>query len=160
MIEKGLHSKNHSGFTLTELAIVLMGGVVVLGMGIPVATRVMDSYRLVMFAQTITTEIQYARMKSVASNESFRANFPAGQNYFQIGTAAGTVVAGPFYLPPGVSWGNVSFPGRYVTFLPTGNIIASGNGSGGAVTIANTKATKVDISVNSGGIIRQSSPYQ
>ena len=101
--------------------------------------------------QELGIDADYARMKAVSSNEEFHVNFPNGMNYYQVESDSGSVIAGPFYLPPGVNWNNgcggtdVSFGGKFVDFLPAGNIPLSGHGSAGRVRIVNTAGSKIDV---------------
>ena len=154
------------GFTLTEFALVILGTMIMLGAAVPILITSWNQYRLILAAQSLTAQMQYARMKSVSSNESLRVSFPNGQRTYQVETASGTVVAGPFYLPKDVSWNSadggsaVNFPGGYVSFNPTGSIPASGDGSGGRAKIISTSGYRIDIVVSRGGVIRQTSPYK
>jgi Tfp pilus assembly protein FimT len=154
------------GFSLTELAVVLLGGMILLVAGIPVLNTTMDQYRVVLAAQSITSQLQFARMKAVSSNEAFRVNFPADQNTYQVETSTGVVLAGPFTLPQGVQWNaadggtGVTFSGRFVTFLPTGNVPTSGTGTAGRAKIINQRGIRIDVVVNTGGSIRATPSYK
>jgi len=158
--------RDRSGFSLTELAVVLLGGMILLAAGVPVLNTTMDQYRLVLTAQSITNQLQFARMKAVSSNEAFRVNFPAGQEIYQVETDAGVVVAGPFNLPHGVRWNSVdggtgiTFGGGFVTFLPTGNVPTSGNGTAGSAKIINESGIRIDVVVSTGGAIRATPSYR
>ena len=156
---------SEKGFTMTEMVLVMVGGSIIIAMGMPLFNTMVNSYRLVMAGQAMAVQLHYARMKAVASNEEFHVNFPNGQTYYQVESSTGGVIAGPFYLPTGISWNNgcsgsdVSFGNRFVNFQPTGNIPTSGNGSGGRARIVNTSGSKIDVVVSSGGIIRQTPAY-
>lgn len=152
-------TRREEGFSLTEVTVVLIGALIIIAAAVPSLLQTLNQYRVVLAAQGITSQIQFARMKAVASNEEFRVDFPNGQNVYRVIDAAGNVISGPFTLPQGVSWNNVTFPGRFVRFLPTGNCAASGNGSPGMASIVNTRGTRIDVSVAIGGVIRQSVPY-
>lgn len=159
-------SHHDAGFSLTELLIVLLGAIIIAGIGVPVLGTILDQYGVVMAAQQITTELQYARMKAVSSNESLRVRFNHTENTFQIETDEGTIYTGPFTLPTGIRWNNgdggdaIAFEGQYVTFLPTGNVPSNGAGSAGRVKIINRSATRVDIVVSTAGSIRATTPYK
>src|SRR5206468_4814792 len=90
-----------SGFSLSELLIVIVAGLVIMAMATPALNRVLDSYRVVLAAQGVASQLQYARMKAVASNESFRVEFPSSSNQYQVlsGAAGGQLIGGPFFLP-------------------------------------------------------------
>ncbi len=164
MWRRSLVSGKDAGFSLIELIMVLGGAFIVLGIAVPVVNTVMDGYRLTLAAQALTSQMQFARMKSVSSNESFRVSFPTG-NLYQVESSGGNVIAGPFSLPPNVAWNDVdsgngiTFGGRYVAFTPTGNVPASGNGSPGRAKLINRDLVRVDVVVDTGGIIRQTPPY-
>jgi hypothetical protein len=153
------------GFSLIELLLVVAGGVILLGSAVPALNTMLDQYRIRMTAESIVSQLQFARMKSVSSNEPFRVNFPAAQRVFQVETSGGNLVAGPFSLARGVVWNStdsgdeVTFPGRYVTFLPTGNVALSGNGSAGRAKLIGRTGVRIDIVVSTGGVIRQTQPY-
>ncbi len=150
-----------SGFTLLELAMVLGGAFVVLGIAVPVVETILDGYRLTLAAQGVTMQMQYARMKAVSSNEPFRVNFPADlPGTYQVETSTGTRITGPFTLPSGVAWNGVTLPGHYVEFSPTGNVAATGNGSQGRVKLINRALSQVDVVVSAGGVIRQTPTYK
>lgn len=143
---------------------VVAGAVIVLGIAIPVVDTAMDGYRVTLAAQAITSQLQFARMKSVSSNESFRVSFPSGRVY-QVETSTGDIVAGPFSLPVNINWNTVdagdgiTFPGRYVQFTPTGNVATSGPGSAGRAKLISRGQVRVDVLVDIGGVIRQTQPY-
>ena len=153
------------GFTILEILIVVAGAAIILSMGVPVLNTVLEQYQVTLGAQSIVTQLQSARMKAVASNESFDVFFPDSQRRYQIQNG-GNVMAGPFYLPSRINWNStdpgsaVSFPGRFVSFLPTGNVPSAGNGSSGRVKIISPSGIRIDVVVNSGGIIRQTPPYR
>jgi hypothetical protein len=103
-------------------------------------------------------------MKAVAGNESFRVNFPPSTNTFQLEDSAGNVVSGPFFLPAGITWNSgggsaITFNANYVSFLPTGNVPATGPGGAGRCKIQNAEGSKIDLVVSNGGIIRQTPVY-
>jgi len=159
--------KNHEGFSLIELALVITLAAVVLAAGTPILVTAADHFRVVMAAQNIATQMQYARMKAVSSNEPFSVNFGASANFYQVETGfGGPVMSGPYFYPFGVSMntrigtGPVSFLGGRVTFLPTGNVPATGIGSAGRVRIINRSGVMIDIVVDNGGIIRQTPAYR
>ncbi len=160
-------SKGEVGFSLTEIILVMFGGLVLLAIGVPVLNTTLDQYRVVLAAQNIANQLQFARMKAVTSNEPFRVNFPAGQNSYQVETPAGVLVSGPFFLPEGIQWntvdsGNgVTFPGRFVLFQPTGNLPpALQNGSAGRAKLINRSQYRIDIVVSTGGSIQLTPAYR
>lgn len=158
--------RDEEGYSLIELGVVLMGVLIMLAAAVPVVTTSWNQYHLILAAQSISAQLQHARMKSVSSNESFRVNFPSGQSVYQVESSTGSVIAGPFFLPRSVAWNSadtgtaVSFPGRYVSFSPTGNIPTSGNGSAGRIKLISPSGYRIDIVVASGGVIRQTPAFK
>ncbi len=154
------------GFSLTELVVVLFAGMILLSIGVPVLDTTLDQYRVVLAAQDVTTQLQFARMKAVSSNESFRVNFPTGTRDYRVETSTGDIVAGPFTLPSGIQWNTedtgagVTFPGRYVVFTPTGSVPASGNGATGRAKLINQSGVRIDIVVQVGGSVRVTPTYK
>ncbi len=161
-----LMRRDEEGFSLTELGAVLMGILIMLVAAVPVVSTSWNQYRLILAAQSISAQLQHARMKAVSSNESFRVHFPGGQNTYQVETSTGAIIAGPFFLPRSVAWNDsdtgsaVSFPGRYVSFRPTGNIPTSGDGSAGRVKLISASGYRIDIVVEGGGGIRQTPAFK
>ena len=158
-------SKGQYGFTLTEIVIVMFGGLILLAIGVPVLNSTLDQYRLVLDAQNIASQLQFARMKAVSSNEPFRVDFPAGQDDYRVETidlvsGNANLVSGPFFLSQGIQWNTVdtgtgvTFPGRFVVFLPTGNVQPTGNGSAGRVKLINRSQIRIDVVVDLGGTVR------
>ncbi len=161
MIKSRAGTRADAGFTLAELVVVLAGFCIILGIAVPVLGTVMDRYRVRLGAQGVVTQLQYARMRAVSSNESLQVHFPAGRQSYQVESDTGAVIAGPFTLPEGIAWNTVdggsgiTFENRLVTFRPTGNI-ASG---GGRAKIISRSGVRIDIVVDPGGIVRQTAPY-
>jgi type II secretory pathway pseudopilin PulG len=166
MIMKIRNPEREHGFSLTELVVVLFGGMVLLAIAVPVLDTTLDQYRVVLAAQSVVNQLQFARMKAVSSNEAFRVNFPAGTSEYRVETSTGDIVTGPFTLPMGIEWNTadggagVTFPGRFVVFSPTGNVPASGNGSAGRVKLINRSDVRIDILVQVGGSVRVTPTYK
>jgi Tfp pilus assembly protein FimT len=158
--------QKNAGFSLLELCIVLAGAMILAITAVPTFTPMVDSFRLVMAAETVTTQFQFARMKAVSSNETFRVSFPGGGRTFQVETGDGTLVAGPFQLPTGINLNTVdtgtaiTFGGNLVSFTPTGTVAAAGAGSAGRVKIMNRQGSRVDIVVSTAGAVRQTPVYR
>jgi len=159
-------SRREAGFSLTEILVVLCGAAIIAGIGVPVVGTMLDHYGVVLAAQQVTTQLQYARMKAVASNEPFLVRFDAPKDSFQVETSNGTLHAGPYFLPRGVSWnsgdgsGAITFPAGYVEFLPSGNLPAAGGGSAGRVKLVNRSGVRVDIVVSAAGMIRATPAFK
>ncbi len=156
---------------MTELALVLLGGMIILAAAVPALNVLLDQYRVVLAAQAITSQLHYTRMKAVSSNESFNVFFDttAGANSYSVRDGSNAIIAGPFFLPRNISWNTsgggdpVAFDQDFVTFLPTGNVPATGPGSpvglNPSVKIVSTRGVQIDIQVALGGIVRQSKAY-
>jgi len=161
--------KSESAFSLTELALVLLGGMIILAAAVPAVNVLLDQYRVVLAAQAITSQLHYTRMKAVSSNESFNVFFDTTSNTYSVRDGANAIVAGPFFLPRNISWNTsgggdpVAFDSDFVTFLPTGNVPATGPGSpvglNPSVKIVSTRGVQIDIQVALGGVVRQSKAY-
>ncbi len=156
-----------SGMTLYEVMIVLLGTGIITAIAVPVLTTSVNQFNLVSAAQGVMTQLQYARLRAITSNEPLSVNFPSATNGYQVELASGTLLRGPFYLPRGVSFltgegdgTGVTFPGKFVTFLTNGSVPTTGNGSTGRVKLVSQSGVRVDIIVSSGGVIRQTPYYR
>ncbi len=155
-----------SGFSLTEILVVLAGACILASIGVPIMSTAIDQYNLVLAAQGVSTELQLARMKAITSNESLRVHFPASTRQYRVELSDGTLLKGPFYFPNTIRPNNVdsdspiTFPGRYVTFQTNGTIPTAGAGSAGRIKLINQAGMRIDIVVSSGGVIRQTPPYK
>lgn len=155
----------NSGFSLIELMIVLCGACIISAIAVPGLTRMWDNYNTVFAAQEICTQLQSAKVKAISSNEALRVSF-ANDNTYKVDLSDGTTFRGPFSLPTGVRLNTVdtdnavTFPGDYVTFQTNGALPVSGNGSPGRIKLISSNELRVDIVVDSGGMIRQTPPYK
>lgn len=154
-----------AGFSLIEMTIVLCGAGIIAAIALPAMTNMWNSYNTVFAAQEISTHLHFAKLKAVSSNEALRVNF-SDTNSYQVELSDGTVIRGPFPLPVGISLNDVddayavTFPGNYVTFQPDGTVPVSGYGSAGRVKLISRDGLRVDILVDSGGLIRQTPAYK
>jgi hypothetical protein len=155
-----------AGVTKMELLLVMMGTGILAAMAIPSLGAMLDNYQTVFAAQEICTQLHYAKLKAIQSNESLRVRFPPATNAYQVELADGTLFRGPFYFPRGISpnsgddGGAITFPGNYILFQPDGSVPATGNGSIGRVKLISRSGLRVDVLVARGGIIRQTSAYK
>jgi hypothetical protein len=107
----------------------------------------------------------WAKLKAISSNESYRVRFQTGNSY-QVELSDGALIRGAFWLPPHIQFNTadtgqaVTFPGNYVLFQPNGSAPVSGNGSIGRVKLISNNGLRVDVLVESGGIIRHTPPYK
>jgi prepilin-type N-terminal cleavage/methylation domain-containing protein len=157
--------EGESGFSLTELMIVLTVGVIITASAVPFADFVMTQYSLVLTAEGVANELQYARMKAVSSNEAFRVRFGL-DNTYEVLLEDGTRHAGPFWFGRNVGLNTVdggnaiSFPGNEVLFLPNGALPLTGTGSAGRLKLMTGSGLRVDIVVDGGGMIRRTPTYK
>jgi len=158
--------RRESGFSLMEILVVLLGASILAAIGIPVMSTAIDQYNLVLAAQGVSSQLQFARMKAITSNEPMRVNFPASTRQYQVELGDGTILKGPFFYPRSISLNNVdsdtpvTFPGSFITFQTNGTIPPSGNGSAGRLKLINRAGARIDIVVSSGGVIRQTPAYK
>lgn len=123
------------GFSLIELAIVVLIGGLVLAITTPSINRYLIHARLRDSASRFAGEMRLARQKAVSNNS--RAWFWTwnGSNYYYVGEQrwlgaqlwGGTVWKGPYYLPStvrviGANWGGLN----YFWYTPDGRSNASG----------------------------------
>jgi hypothetical protein len=109
--------------------------------------------------------MHFAKLKAVTSNEAYRVRFPTNSSY-QVELSDGTLIRGAFSLPPNIQPNTadtghaITFPGNYILFQPNGTTPVSGDGSIGRVKLIANNGLKVDVLVDSGGIIRHTPPYK
>jgi Tfp pilus assembly protein FimT len=155
----------NAGFSLLEMMIVLCGAGIIAAMALPGLTNMQNNYNTVFAAQEIGTQLHFAKLKAISSNEALRVNFSNATSY-RVELSDGTLIRGPYSLPVGISLNTVdggtgvTFTGSYVTFQPDGTVPVSGNGSMGRVKLISRDGLRVDILVDGGGLIRQTPSYK
>lgn len=155
----------NAGFSLLEMMIVLCGAAIIAAMMVPALTIMRNNYNTVFAAQQIYTHLHSAKLKAISGNEALRVRF-LGDNSYRVELTDGTSIRGPYGLPPGIllntddEGGAVTFAGGYVTFQPDGTVPVSGNGSAGRVKLISGDGLRVDILVDTGGLIRQTPAYK
>jgi prepilin-type N-terminal cleavage/methylation domain-containing protein len=156
---------SQTGFSLVELLIVLCAGCILTAIAVPGLTGMWSNYNTVFAAQEICSQLHFAKVRAISSNEALRLTFP-NANTYKIDLSDGTTLRGPYALPTGASLNTtdtdnpVTFPGDYVTFRTNGTLPASGNGSAGRIKLISRNGLRVDIVVDSGGMIRQTPSYK
>jgi len=155
----------NAGFSMPELLVVVAAVCIILASAVPFVDTIIDQYNVVLAAQGLSSQMQYARMRAVSSNETFCVRFGPMANGYRIETENGAVHAGPFQFPPGITFNNddggdpVSFPGDQVLFMPNGSLPTSGLGSAGRVKLISRTGLRIDVLVDGGGLIRQTPAY-
>jgi Tfp pilus assembly protein FimT len=155
----------NAGFSLIEMMVVLCGAGIIAAMALPGLTNMQNNYNTVFAAQEIGTQLHFAKLKAISSNEALRVNFSNATSY-RVELSDGTLIRGPYSLPVGISLNTVdggtgvTFTGSYVTFQPDGTVPVSGNGSMGRVKLISRDGLRVDILVDGGGLIRQTPSYK
>jgi len=164
MVRRTIRS-SEQGFTSAELMIILAVGVIIAAAGIPAVSTTLNDFNLVLSGQQLANQLQFARMRAVSSNEMLRVRFDVATGTYQIELEDGTVHTGPFTLPRGVDLNAadgdpVSFPGDELLFLPNGALPINGTGSAGRVKLVGRTGLKIDIVVDSGGMVRTTPSYK
>jgi len=157
--------RREAGFSMPELLVVLVAAMIIMASAVPFVDLIIDQFNLTLTAQGLANQMQYARMRAVSSNEAFRLRFLPGTNSYQVETENGVIHTGPIRFPPGVNLNPeggdpVSFPGDEVLFLPSGTLPLTGIGSAGRVRLINPQGLRIDVIVDSGGLVRQTPTYK
>lgn len=164
MMRRILDRTRCDGFSLVELMIVLAFACVMAAIAVPGLAAMYNNYSTIFAAQEVTSQLHFAKMRAVSSNEPLRVSFAA--DGYRVQLADGTTLRGPLGLPTGMSLNTsdggdaVTFPGGFVTFQPNGTIPVSGNGSAGRVRLISRNNLRIDIIVESGGGIRHTPAYK
>jgi prepilin-type N-terminal cleavage/methylation domain-containing protein len=158
--------RSESGFSVPELMIVVAVALIILAAGVPVVTTTLSEFNLILSAQQLAGQIQFARMRAVSSNEALCVRLSATTGAYQIELENGAIHTGPFTLPRGVTLNTtdggdpVSFPGHEILFLPTGSLPVSGTGSAGRVKLIGRTGLRIDVVVDGGGMVRLTPTYK
>ena len=127
-----------SGFTLLELTVVVMIGMVVTTISVPMTKNALKTYRLKTAASSISGAIQSARYQAIMRGYHYNITFnPTSQSY-QVASK----------VPPATSFSNV---GSAVLWSATGDVTMSGATTtleffpGGTVT-ATSGSTSLSVS--------------
>ena len=153
--------RNQRGFSLVEIAVVLVIGGLILGFSTPALNRYLTKARLRDSASRIASEMRVARQKAVSNNSRVWFWTWGNVNYYWIGeqkwqggsTWSGTAWKGPFYLPSTVRVTNPSFGGlNYFWYTPDGR--PSGSGSMSLVSTAADPDT-IEVHVDLSGSVWQ-----
>jgi len=153
------------GFSIIELLIILAGAGIIAAIALPSMGEMQNNYNILFAAQEISTELHFAKLKAITSNESYRVRFPTNSSYL-VELSDGTLVRGTFWLPPHIQPNTadtgqaITFPGNYILFQPNGTAPVSGNGSIGRVKLISANGLRIDVLVDSGGMIRHTPPYK
>jgi len=133
------------GFTLIEMAIVLVIMLAFLAMSIPFFSGFSSNTGLKTAEREITTMLRTARSYAVSQNTNFNAVFDgtASPNTYRIANFSGTTVDKAYSLPNGVSYSTSVL--TTVTFTPNGGL--TGPSASNTVTVRNNKGSKT-ITVN------------
>jgi len=156
--------RSEYGFSAPELMVVISVAAILIAVAVPSVNSTLNQFDLVLSAQQLASEIQYARMRAVASNETFRVRF-TDRNY-QVELENGTIHAGPFSFPRNVLLNRadggdpVDIPGDQILFLPTGSLPVSGTGSAGRVKLISREGLRIDVVVDGGGLVRLTPTYK
>lgn len=132
------------GFTLIEMAIVLVIILAFLAMSIPFFANFSGSTGMNTANREVTTLLRTARSYAVSQNANFNAVFDTAvtPNTYRITNNAGTTLDKTYVLPNGVSFTATTT----ITFTPNGGLTST---SPTAVTIRNNKNPDRTINLNS-----------
>jgi Tfp pilus assembly protein FimT len=72
------------GFSLVELAVILAVLSILAAVGVPSILEMMPRIRLNSAAQRIVSDVQFARMRSIATGKEYRLNFDVSTESYQI----------------------------------------------------------------------------
>ena len=151
--------RNQKGFSLVELAVVLVISGLILAFSTPSLNRYLQQARLRDAASRIAGEMRLARQKAVTKNNKIWFWTWGNVNYYWIGeqtwqggsTWSGTTWKGPYYLPSTVVVKNPNFGGlNYFWYKPDG-LPWNGNPetrAPGTVTLISTAADPDTIRIN------------
>jgi type IV fimbrial biogenesis protein FimT len=155
-----------TGFTMTEMMVVISILSIMLAMGIPMYLRELPNYRLREAARQIVQDMNFAKMRAVATNQNYCIYFNISGATVQgtdnqcytlfrdSGAVAGQLDAGDLRekmnwpLPDDITIVATTFPNNTVVFRPRAN------SNGGTITLRNRYGhTKtVEVLANTGRV--------
>jgi prepilin-type N-terminal cleavage/methylation domain-containing protein len=136
------------GFSLVEMAVVLLVFGMVLAFSVPAFQSISQSQRLKGAAENIAGQLRLAREKAIATGESqemhFTLNYPSGTDFdYHIHNAG--VIGGSWALPRGISFYSVGVNPRMLT---DGRASASGS-----IVLQDNRGNRDTVSVQLSGLV-------
>lgn len=129
------HNRWASGFTIIELIITIIIGLILAGATIPNFLTWLPTHRLSSAARQVATDLNLARMKAVSQGVNFRLNFQSVNSYVLEKNSGGFATeSGPFTLPDGIT----TAIGTTSEFQPRGTASADDT-----ITLSNGSAQKL-----------------
>jgi prepilin-type N-terminal cleavage/methylation domain-containing protein len=146
--------KPKSGFTLTELMVVIAIIAIIMSISIPNLIRWRSVHQLNRATREVHSNIQRMRLEAIKGNTFSRITFnaPAANQYRTqvLNWADNTTRTIIRNLPPGITFTNVTVPGSRLEYSPRG----LPNGGVGSVELSNPIGESLQVIVNFTGNAR------
>jgi prepilin-type N-terminal cleavage/methylation domain-containing protein len=144
--------RNASGFTLVEMAIVILILGLLFGFSIPSFRSYRQSQMLESATQNLVGQLRLGRQKAISMQHEQRMTFSVGTNRYTVQDLASGETYGPFVFPNGVVLEEASIvvggvPGPTITALTDGRYSGSGE-----FVLCDSKGVRDTISVQASGL--------
>jgi prepilin-type N-terminal cleavage/methylation domain-containing protein len=147
-----LPRSNRSGFTLVEVAVVLVVLGLLLGFSVPSFRSFRQSHMLEAASQNLVGQLRLGRQKAISSQREQKLSFSVGTNSWTIEDLSTGEVSGPFPFPGGITLEESSIvvggvTGETITALTDGRFSGSGE-----FVLRDKKGARDTVSVQASGL--------
>ena len=147
-----LPRSNRSGYTLVELAVVMVVLGLILGFSIPSFRSFRQSHMLEAASQNLVGQLRLGRQKAIGSQREQKLTFSVGSNSWKVEDLASGQISGPFPFPKGITLEESSIvvggvTGETITALSDGRFSGSGE-----FVLRDKKGGRDTVSVQASGL--------
>ena len=143
---------NRSGYTLVEVAVVLVVVGLLLSFSVPSFRSFRQSHMLEAASQNLVGQLRLGRQKAIGSQREQKITFSVGSNSWKVEDLGPGQVSGPFPFPTGITLEESSIvvsgvTGETITALTDGRFSGSGE-----FVLRDKKGVRDTVSVQASGL--------